>query len=71
MGADGIIRNGNGMNVGGDSKDREKRIGDLVLCARSHLMGTGPRPPLSTPDHVPLEDARAETLTGGSPVRCY
>lgn len=52
-------------------KDREKRIGDLVLCARSHLMGTGPRPPLSTPDHVPLEDARAETLTGGSPVRCY
>lgn len=52
-------------------KDREKRMGDLVLCARSHLMGTGPRPPLSMPDHVPLADAGAETLAGGSPVRHY
>lgn len=52
-------------------KDRAKRMGDLVLCARPHLMGTGPRPPLSTPDHVPLADAGTETLAGGSPVRCY
>ena len=48
-------------------KDGEKRTGDTVPCARSHLVGTCPKPPLSTSDHVPLADAGAKTLAGSVP----
>lgn len=48
-------------------KDEEKGTGDTVPCARSHLVGTCPKPPVSTPDHVPLADAGAETPAGSAP----